>query len=124
MTKACPAESPFWRLALPFFRATRPARFSHASAMRRRRVLSAWAARFARSRHAAANRRYSNSELIFGCNPLRDEALWQGLEKARFEFVETSKHMRGSTPGASFDLGVREKFSLSLSYLQTLLPGL
>jgi hypothetical protein len=29
---------------------------------------------FAKSRHAAANRRYSNSKLISGRNPLRGEA--------------------------------------------------
>jgi hypothetical protein len=61
---ACSAKSSFRRLALPCFRLTRSARSSHASAIRRRRVLSAsTAARFDRSRHAAANRRYSNSKL-------------------------------------------------------------
>src|SRR5262249_7736490 len=43
-------------------------------------------ARFARSRHAAANRRYSNSALIFGRNDFSKP--WG---KSQFEFGETSK---------------------------------
>jgi hypothetical protein len=114
VTKGWPAESAFRRPAFRSFRATRSARLSRASAMRRRRVLSvSTAARFAKSRHAAANRRYSNFKLMSGRNPLcRDE-------KHASRIRATSKNLCGSMWARGINMTVREKFSPSLSYLQT-----
>jgi hypothetical protein len=78
----------------PLFRVTRSARSSHASAMRRRRVLSVCAAaRFAKSRHAAANRRYSICKLISTQSTFADwKIAVETTERHRAAAVPRARH--------------------------------
>ena len=111
LTVGCSTGSTFPRLAFPRFRVTRSARSSHASAMRTSRVLSAGTpVRFAKSRYAVANRRYSKSELISGPTPLREKS-----EKPPIESRKTSKDMCGSAGRQHIGFARREKFSPGLS---------
>lgn len=106
------------RLAGPLFLATRSARSSQASAIKRSRVLSpSPTARFAKLSEAAASRRYSDTILII--ERTSSAKAFGDMRKSKDRAVATSEGHNSSVDRARNSPIVNEKFSSNVSSLRS-----